>query len=109
MDDDLYALYRQAELFLRAGQPTEAARLVAPVVAAAPESTAALELQARALFASAQLVGAEQALRRLIERRPDDGWAWFALARALERLGRADEAAEPRRVADALGFAPEPG
>ena len=108
MDGDLYALFRQAELFLRAGQPTEAARLVAPVVAAAPESTAALELQARALFASAQLVSAERALRLLVDRRPDDGWAWFALARVLERLGRADEADEPRRVAEALGFRPEP-
>lgn len=106
MDDDLYARYRQAELFLRAGQPSEAARLVEHVVAAVPESTAALELQARALFASAQLHGAEQALRLLVQRRPDDGWAWFALARALERLGRGDEALEPRRVADALGFAP---
>ena len=108
LDDDLYARYRQAELFLRAGQPTEAARLVTPVVAAAPESTAALELQARALFASAQLTGAERALRLLVDRRPDDGWGWFALARALERLGRADEAAEPHRVAEALGFRPDP-
>lgn len=101
--EDLYERFRQAELFFAAGQPAEAARLVAPVVAAAPENAAALELQARALYGSAQLRPAEQALRLLVERRPDDGWARFALARTLERLGRDAEAAEHRRIAAALG------
>ena len=101
---DLYALFRQAELFLRAGQPAEAARLVASVVEADPGSTAALELQARALFASAQLGPAERALRLLVERRPDDGWARFALSRTLQRRGKTAEAAEQQRVAEALGF-----
>ena len=100
----LYEAFRQAELFLRAGQPAEAARLVAPVVEADPGSTAALELHARALFAAAQLGPAEDALRRLVERRPDDGWARFALARTLQRRGKAAEAAEQQRVAEALGF-----
>jgi Flp pilus assembly protein TadD len=106
--DMLYEEFRRAELFLRAGQPSEAARIVAPVVAAIPESTAALELHCRALFASAQLSGAERGLRELVERRPDDGWARFALARTLERSGRASEAAEHRRVAAALGVSDQP-
>ncbi|TAL15190.1 MAG: tetratricopeptide repeat protein [Frankiales bacterium] len=63
---DTYDTFRQGELFLRAGQPTEAA------------------------------------LRRLVERRPDDGWAWFALARTMERRG--SDATQQRRVAAALGF-----
>ena len=100
--DELYAEFRRAEVFLDAGQPAEAARIVEPVVQAAPEHVAALELHARALFASAQLTRAEEALRLLVDRRPDDGWARFALARTLERLGR-PEAAEHRRVAAALG------
>jgi Flp pilus assembly protein TadD len=99
---DLYAEFRRAELFLDAGRPAEAARIVAPVVQAAPEHAAAQELQARALFASAQLAQAEQALQALVDRRPDDGWARFALARTLERLGRPG-AGEHRRVAAALG------
>ena len=103
---ELYDAFRQAELFLRAGQPAEAARLVEPVVEASPESTSALELWARSLFAAAQLEPAEAALRRLVDRRPDDGWARYALARTLERRGRAAEAAEQRRVAAALGFSP---
>ena len=99
---DTYDTFRQGELFLRAGQPTEAARLLAPVVAAEPDNDSALELYARALSASAQLSKAEDALRRLVERRPDDGWAWFALARTMERRG--SDATQQRRVAAALGF-----
>jgi Flp pilus assembly protein TadD len=99
---DLFDELRRAQLLLDAGQPADAVRVVEPVVQAAPEHVAALELQARALFASAQLGRAEQALRALVDRRPDSGWARFALARTLERLGR-PEAAEHRRVAAALG------
>jgi predicted Zn-dependent protease len=98
----LYDVFRQGELFLRAGQPTEAARLLGPVVEAEPGNDAALELYARALSDSAQLERAEAALRLLVERRPDDGWAHFALARTLERRGL--DGSEHRRLAAALGF-----
>lgn len=101
--DELYAEFRRAELYLKADQPIEAVRIIDPVVAAAPEHTAALELLARALLASAQLERAEGALRLLVARRPDDGWAQLALARSLERQGRRDEAAVHRRMALALG------
>ena len=97
-----YDAFRQGELFLRAGQPAEAARLLAPVVDAEPDNDSVLELYARALSASAQLGRAEAALRRLVDRRPDHGWAWFALARTIERRG--GDATEQRRVAAALGF-----
>ena len=101
--DELYGEFRRAALFLEAGQPAEAARIVQPVVDAAPESTAALELLARALFASAQLPRAEDALRSLTDRCPDEGWGWLALARTLERTGRGEEAGPLRRLASALG------
>ena len=102
MTKDLYDAFRQGELFLRAGQPTEAARLLEPVVQAEPANAAALELLARALSDSAQLERAQAAFTRLVELRPDDGWAHFALARTLERLGR--DGSEQRRIAAALGF-----
>jgi len=104
--EDLYGEFRRAELFLKADQPIEAVRILDPVVAAAPGHTAALELLARALFASAQLQRAEEALRLLIERRPDDGWARMALARSLERQGKAAEGSGHRRMAEALGQEP---
>ncbi len=103
--DGLYDAFRRAEVLLRWGHPAEAARVLGPVVEAAPESTAALELHARALFASAQLRRAEQALVELVRRRPDDGWARFALGRTLQRQRRDAEAAEHLRVAAALGTA----
>ena len=99
----IYAEFRTAELFFAAQQPAEAARILEPVVQAVPGSTAVLELYGRALFASAQLVRAERALRTLVERRPDDGWARIALARTLERQGRTADAVEHRRLAEALG------
>jgi Flp pilus assembly protein TadD len=102
--EQVYEEFRCAELALELGQPLDAVRLLDPVVEAAPTSTAALELLARALFASAQLTRAEEALHQLVERRPDDGWARFALARTLERQGRKDEAALQRRLAAALGL-----
>lgn len=101
--DSLYTDFRYAESLYALGQPAGAARVLGPVVEAAPHSTAALELYARALFASAQLARAETALRALVDRRPDDGWAWLALARSLERQGRDDEARPHRRMAEALG------
>jgi Flp pilus assembly protein TadD len=94
--------FRRAQAFFDAGQPAEAARLLDEVVADSPGSTAALELRARALFASAQLGRAEQAFRELVERAPDDGWCRSALARTLERQGRGPEAAGQWRIAEAL-------
>ena len=101
--DDLYAEFRRAELLFTSGRPDEAARVLAPVVEAAPDHAAALELHARALLGSAQLGRAEHALRTLVDQRPDDGWARIALARCLERQGRADAAGPHRRMAEALG------
>ncbi len=94
--------FRRAQAFFDADQPAEAARLLDEVLTAAPDSTAALELRARALFASAQLGRAEQAFRELVERAPDDAWCRTALARTLERQGRDREAAGQWRIAEAL-------
>ena len=102
---DLHSEYLRADLFLAMGQPAEAARIVAPVVEAEPANEAALELLARAYFASAQLTRAEQALLRLVELSPANGWARRALARTLERQSRGAEAGPHHRVADALGAA----
>lgn len=103
--DQLYADFRRAESLLAMGHPADAARVLEPVVEAAPDSTAALELRARALFASAQLGRAETALRALVERCPDDAWARVALARTLERQGLPADGTAHRRLAEALGDA----
>lgn len=102
---DLHSEYLRADLMLAVGQPTEAARILAPVVEAEPGNEAALELLARSYFGSAQLTRAEESLRRLVELAPANGWARRALARTLERLSRAEEAVAHHGMADALGAA----
>ena len=100
---DLHSEYLRADLMFAVGQPTEAARLLVPVVEAEPANEAALELLARSYFGSAPLARAEEALLRLVELAPANGWARRALARTLERQSRADEAVPHHRIADALG------
>ena len=100
---DLHSEYLRADLMFAVGQPTEAARILAPVVEAEPANESALELLARSYFGSAQLGRAEEALLRLVQLAPANGWARRALARTLERQSRADEALPHHRIADALG------
>jgi Flp pilus assembly protein TadD len=102
---DLHSEFLRADLYLAMGQPTEAARILVPVVDAEPENQAALELLARAYFGSAQLRRAEETLSRLVALAPTNGWARRALARTLERQSRHEEAAPHHRMADALGAA----
>ncbi len=102
---DLHSEYLRADLFFAMGQPGEAARVLEPLVAAEPDHQAALELLARSYFGSAQLARAEEALTRLVELAPANGWARRALARTLERQSRPAEAVVHHRVADALGAA----
>jgi cytochrome c-type biogenesis protein CcmH/NrfG len=75
------------------------------VVVAEPTNEAALELLARSYFGSAQLGKAEEALARLVDLAPANGWARRALARTLERLSQKERAAVHHRMADALGAA----
>ena len=100
---DLHSEFLKADLFLAMGRPTEAARILEPVVAAEPANEAALEMLARSYFASAQLTRAEKALTRLVALAPANGWARRALARTLERQSRHAEAVPHHRMADALG------
>jgi Flp pilus assembly protein TadD len=102
---DLHSEYLRADLFLAMGRPTEAARILEPLVAAEPGHEAALELLARSYYGSAQLRRAEEVLLRLVEHAPANGWARRALARTLERQSRPADAAVHHRVADALGAA----
>jgi predicted Zn-dependent protease len=102
---DLHSEYLRADLLFAMGQPTEATRILEAVLAAEPENQGALELLARSYFGSAQLTRAEEALARLVELAPANGWARRALARTLERQSRAADAAVHHRLADALGAA----
>nr|WP_221308667.1 tetratricopeptide repeat protein [Nocardiopsis mwathae] len=85
-------------MYFDLGDPIGAARILAPLADAEPRSRSILELLGRAYFHSAQLRKAEDTFRRLVELDPCDSWAHIALARALERQNREDEAAPYRRL-----------
>lgn len=93
-----YDTVNRARMFLELGDPIYAARILEPVLEEEPDSPSLLELLGRAYFHSAQLNKAERTFRRLIEVDPVDNWAHIALARALERQSRHEEAAPYRRI-----------
>ncbi|MQY12443.1 hypothetical protein SRB5_25770 [Streptomyces sp. RB5] len=101
--------FRAAEQLLAARDPRGAVQLLAPVIEAHPENTAARLLRARAYFHSAQLRSAEAEFLVVLEREPDNAYAHFALARTLERCGsaRAPEAQRHFRLAAALDPRPD--
>jgi Tfp pilus assembly protein PilF len=104
---DLMAEYQRAGLYLEAGDPAEAARILEQVIEAEP-TNAGVRLQlALAYFGSAQLGRAETELRTLVERDPSDHYAHHVLGRTLERLNRPADALPHLRLADAMSSMPD--
>lgn len=99
---DLLAEYRRATMFFEAGDPTEAARLLEPIVEAEPGNASVRQLLARAYFQSAQLRRAEEQLRALVDQDPSDHYAHHVLGRTLERLNRPVDALRHLRIAAAM-------
>ncbi|BCL14134.1 tetratricopeptide repeat protein [Micromonospora sagamiensis] len=99
---DLLAEYRRATMFFEAGDPTGAARLLEPIVAAEPGNASVRQLLARAYFQSAQLGRAEEQLRVLVDQDPSDHYAHHVLGRTLERLNRPADALRHLRIAAAM-------
>jgi predicted Zn-dependent protease len=99
---DLYEEYNRAMLFLDAGDPVEAARILQPVLAAEPGNAEVRTQLARAYFNSAQLRRAEEQARWLVDRDPSDHYAHFLLGRALERQSRPADALPHLRMAEAM-------
>ena len=99
-----YDEFQRGQMFFDAKDYAEASRILAPIAEADPANRALVELLGRAYFHSAQLGRAEDAFRRLVELDPVNGWAYEALARTLERRGRADEAGRYHKLALAMGM-----
>ncbi len=99
---EIYDAYVLGRRTYEQGDFAAAARILAPVAEAEPTNRAVLELLGQAYFRSAQLQRAEAAFRRLVELDPVDSWAHAALARALERQGRQQEADTHRRIHAAM-------
>ncbi|MGW0710254.1 tetratricopeptide repeat protein [Streptomyces sp. NPDC002643] len=95
--------WERAKLLFDARDYIAAARILSGLVADHPEQNGPRLLLARAYYHSAALGRAEAELRVLVERDPGDAYAHLLLGRALERLGRAEEAAPFLKVAKILG------
>ncbi|HEX6686439.1 MAG TPA: tetratricopeptide repeat protein [Candidatus Limnocylindrales bacterium] len=106
---ELIEEYRRALLWMDAGDPIEAARILESVIAAEPGNCDVRLRLALAYFASAQLTKAEGHLRELVARNPSDHYAHHVLGRTLERQGRAGEALPFLRLADAMASVPDYG
>ncbi|MEU6719193.1 tetratricopeptide repeat protein [Nonomuraea sp. NPDC046802] len=84
--------YERGRLFFDSEDYIGSARILAPVVASAPENLAARLLLARAYYHSAQLGRAEAELRVILERDPAEEYACLLLGRTLQRRNRPKEA-----------------
>jgi predicted Zn-dependent protease len=92
----------RAQLLFEARDYSGAAKLLAGVVAEAPEQTGPRLLLARAYYHSAQLRRAEEQLRQIVELDPVEHYAHLMLGRTLQRQGRQDEAELWLRMAGAF-------
>jgi predicted Zn-dependent protease len=99
--------YHEAWRLLEGRQPRDAIALLDPAVEQEPQSTSLRTLRAWAYFQSAHLSGAESDLRMIVEERPTDVWARFALGRTLERQSRLQDALPHLRLAAVMSADPE--
>ncbi|MEW1722886.1 tetratricopeptide repeat protein [Streptomyces sp. NPDC093109] len=95
--------WERAKLLFDARDYIVAARILSGLVADHPEQNGPRLLLARAYYHSAALSRAESELRALLERDAGDAYAHLLLGRALERMGRAEEAVPYTKVAKILG------
>jgi Flp pilus assembly protein TadD len=94
-----YDWYQRGIDLLQRGDCAPAAILLARVLDAEPESVAALEGYARALFDCGRFAEAAEAFAQLAERVPDDDYAHFGLGSSLWRLQRFTEARDELAMA----------
>ncbi|GAA0975417.1 tetratricopeptide repeat protein [Acrocarpospora macrocephala] len=94
--------YERGRLFFGLKDYIGAARILAEVVAEAPDDLAARLLLARAYYHSAQLGRAESELRLILERDPVEEYAYLLLGRTLERQSRPEDAAPYLRLHAAM-------
>jgi predicted Zn-dependent protease len=99
--------YHEAWRLLEERQPRDAIAVLDPAVAQEPASTSLRTLRAWAYFQSAHLTGAEEDLRMIVDERPTDVWARFALGRTLERQSRLSDALPHLRLAAVMSGDPE--
>ncbi len=99
---EAYDLYQQGRAELRAGRPEQARRLLERAKSLEPEKASIREALGIAYFRVRRWREAEAEFRKILDLSPVDLHAHLALARALERQGRVDEARKHRRLHELL-------
>jgi Flp pilus assembly protein TadD len=90
---DAYELYQLGKRHLRSGMAAQATVALEKARRLEPEKASIREALGIAYFRIARWDAAEVEFRKLVELSPVDGYAHWALARTLTRLGRDEEAA----------------
>lgn len=96
--------YDQAVFLFDTKKFSEAAETFARIADEQPHLHEVQLYTARSYYHSAQLGRAEERLRLIVDRWPDDAYAHFMLARTLQRAGRADEGRQHLLLAEAMGY-----
>jgi Flp pilus assembly protein TadD len=96
---ETYDLYRQGREHLSAGRSAQATVALEKAKRREPEKTSIREALGIAYFRIRRFAEAEQEFRVILDQRPVDHYAHFALGRCLEKQGRPEEAAGHYRLA----------
>jgi Flp pilus assembly protein TadD len=100
---EAYELFQQGKELLRSGLPAQATVSLEKAKRLEPEKASIREALGIAYYRIARWREAESEFRKLLELSPADGYAHFALGRALQKQGRDDEAAPLLALARHLG------
>jgi Flp pilus assembly protein TadD len=90
---DAYNLFQLGRQHLRSGMPAQATVSLEKAKRLEPEKASIREALGIAYFRLSRWQEAEAEFRKVIELSPVDGYAHYALGRALQNQGRHDEAA----------------
>jgi Flp pilus assembly protein TadD len=96
---ETYDLFRQGRDHMAAGLNAQATVALEKAKRREPEKTSIREALGIAYFRIRRFAEAEKEFRDILELRPVDHYAHFALGRCLEKQGRADEAVGHYRLA----------
>jgi Flp pilus assembly protein TadD len=89
---ETYELFQQGREHMAAGMNAQATVALEKAKRREPEKTSILEALGIAYFRIRRFAEAEQEFREILELRPVDHYAHFALGRCLEKQGKPEEA-----------------
>ena len=102
MSESAYDLFREGQQRLRSGLTAQATVPLEKAKRLEPEKASIREALGIAYFRLRRYREAEEEFRAMLDLAPTDDYAHYGLARALEKLGRTDEARGHLKLAKSL-------